>query len=86
MWGLIAVGVFDNTKGIIYQREGRGYFLGMQVAGMAAIIGWVATLTFFYFVIMKLLKIDRISIAQELMGFDISEMGVISKHRLMKMK
>lgn len=28
-WGVLSVGVFDNTKGIIYVREGRGYFLGM---------------------------------------------------------
>lgn len=29
MWGILAVGMFDNQKGFIYQREGRGYFFGM---------------------------------------------------------
>lgn len=80
MWGLIAVGVFDNTKGIIYQREGRGYFFGMQIAGLCAIAGWTAILTILYFGLMKLLKVDRVSVAHELIGFDIAEMGQMSKH------
>jgi Amt family ammonium transporter len=29
LWGLVAVAVFDNTTGIIYEREHRGYYLGM---------------------------------------------------------
>lgn len=29
IWGTIAVGFFDNQKGVIYEREGRGYFFGM---------------------------------------------------------
>lgn len=53
---------------------------------MVAIIGWVVALTILYFGIMKLLKIDRVSYSQELMGFDISEMGVLNKHILTKMK
>jgi len=86
VWGVIAVGIFDNTKGIIYPIEGRGYFLGMQIAGLVTIIGWTSVLTFLYFGLFKLLKVDRVSISHELMGCDIAEMGALNKKLLLKMK
>jgi len=86
IWGLIAVGFFDNTKGVIYPIEGRGYYLGMQIAGLVTIIGWSAFMSFLYFGFFKLLKIERVSISHELMGFDIAEMGILNKKLLLKMK
>ena len=54
MWGLIAVGIFDNAEGLVSGAEsGKGSFLLWQLIGMFAIILWVALMSAIYFFIMK---------------------------------
>ena len=51
LWGLIAVGIFDNDKGLI--STGSFDQLGIQMIGATAIISWTALITVSFFTIMK---------------------------------
>lgn len=65
MWGLIAVGLFDNTKGIFYGSEDAGIrwkFLGVQVLGMVCILAWVATLSLIFFISAKKSQSFRVTV------------------------
>ena len=76
MWGLVAVGIFDNVEGLVSGAEsGKGKFFLYQVIGMFAIIIWVAALSAIYFLIMKKVGALRVETLDEIMGLDIAEMG-----------
>ena len=76
MWGLIAVGIFDNVEGLVSSAEsGKGKFLLWQLIGMFAIVLWVALLSAIYFFIMKKAGLLRVDLLEEIMGLDIAEMG-----------
>ena len=79
MWGLIAVGIFDKTSGIFnYEATGSPEsrnFLGWQLLGMLIIMLWTSSLSFIYFMIARQAKILRVSLLDEVLGLDISEMG-----------
>ena len=76
MWGLIAVGIFDNVEGLVSGAEsGKFKFLLWQLIGMFAIVLWVALLSAIYFFIMKKAGLLRVDLLEEIMGLDIAEMG-----------
>ena len=76
MWGLIAVGIFDNAEGLVSGAEsGKGRFLLWQLIGMFAICLWVALLSAIYFFVMKKAGLLRVDLLEEIMGLDIAEMG-----------
>lgn len=75
MWGLIAVGIFDNKYGLISDSENSASFLGWQIIGLFAIIAWVTLITLPYFCIMKRLRLLRVPLIHEIIGLDIAEMG-----------
>lgn len=52
-WGLIAVGFFDNDKGIFCGTTKSGAFFGWQWLGMVCIIAWTVVTAGGYFLIMK---------------------------------
>lgn len=54
IWGLIACGFFDNTKGVFSSNEdAMGLFFGYQICGVVAIGAWVFFWNFVFFSIMK---------------------------------
>ena len=76
IWGLIAVGIFDNTKGFVSSNKAEmGKFFGYQICGMVVIIAWTAILNFFLFSIMKKFGILRVSLISEIIGCDYTECG-----------
>lgn len=75
MWGLIAVGIFDNEKGLISDNSDSGGFFGWQLIGLVVIAAWVASLSLIYFLIMKKFDLLRVPLLEEIIGLDYSEMG-----------
>lgn len=76
MWGLIATGLFDNEEGVFSSaEEDKAKYLGVQVAGMLAIVAWVAAISALYFLLMKKLDLLRVPLLEEVIGLDVAEMG-----------
>ena len=75
MWGLIAVGIFDNKYGLISDSDNSLEYLGWQLIGMFSILAWVAVFSLPYFYIMKRLKLLRVPLIHEIIGLDVAEMG-----------
>jgi len=75
MWGLIAVGIFDNKFGLISDSNDSVSYFGWQCLGIVAIISWVTVFTLPYFYIMKRLGLLRVPLIHEIIGLDIAEMG-----------
>ncbi|CDW76015.1 ammonium transporter [Stylonychia lemnae] len=68
LWGVLAVGIFDMNKGLIYTMNLEQ--LGIQFLGAASLIGWTVLLTFPYFYILKRLKRLRVNAIYEIIGLD----------------
>jgi Amt family ammonium transporter len=79
MWGLIAVGIFDNAEGLISSSSGKGRFFGIQIAGMLAIIAWTSVFSGLYFLLLKCCNKLRVRDVEELIGLDYMEMGGMTK-------
>lgn len=80
MWGLIAVGIFDGSSGLLSGAEdGKFKFFLIQIVGMIVIILWVATLSAIYFYVMNKFGLLRVSLLDEVIGLDIAEMGTNMK-------
>ena len=76
IWGLIAVGIFDNEKGLIFHDADDNFiFMGVQLCGLISILAWTVALTLPYFLIMKKLKLLRVPLINEIVGLDVAEMG-----------
>ena len=76
IWGCIAVGIFDNEKGLVASdAEDKGGYLGWQVLGMICIVAWVALISLLYFFVMKKLGLLRVPLLEEIIGLDHAEMG-----------
>ena len=76
IWGLIAVGIFDNEKGLIFHESDESLeFMGWQLCGLVCLIAWVVALTLPFLLIMKKLKLLRVPLINEVVGLDVSEMG-----------
>ena len=82
IWGVIAVGIFDNSRGLISGADdGKLGFFGVQILGAFVIIAWVAFVSGAYFLLMKCNcccgNILRVNLLDEVIGLDIAEMGTI---------
>ena len=76
IWGLIVVGIFDNTKGFVSgNRAEMGKFFGFQVCGMIIILAWTFFLNLVFFLTMKKLKVMRVPLVCEIIGCDYTECG-----------
>lgn len=71
MWGVIAISLFSQEKGLFYGAEGSGKFVGIQFLGILCIAAWSATLSSLYFTIAKAFKLIRLNEVDELLGGDI---------------
>lgn len=73
IWGTLAVGLFDSSNGTLY---GGGFgILGIQVVGMAAIIGWTILTVGGSLLVIRLFTTLRVSKEEEMVGLDYSEHG-----------
>jgi len=75
VWGLIAVGIFDNQKGLVSDNPEKGSFFGWQLIGMVTIIAWTAVFSLIYFAVMNKLNLLRVPRFEEIVGLDSAEMG-----------
>ncbi len=86
VWGGVAVGLFattsapgnDTLSGLFY--GGGLHLLGVQLLGIAAVIGWTAvTITVFFLIIRATVGL-RVKPEEELMGLDVTEHGLVSAY------
>ena len=79
LWGLIAVGIFDDKKGLISDSDESYHYLGWQILGACSIFIWVTVITLPYFLLMRKLNLLRVPLIHEIIGLDIAEMGSQAK-------
>lgn len=72
-WGVVAVGWFDQTKGILYGKGGKQF--GVNLLGMVCIAAWSAFWTIASFLLLKLVNLHRISDHDEFTGIDAKNCG-----------
>ena len=80
VWGVVAVGIFDNSKGLFSGAlEGKLSYFGIQLLGAVVIICWVSLISGLFFALMKYncCRKDRlrVNLIDEVIGLDIAEMG-----------
>ncbi len=86
IWGGIAVGLFattsapgnDTLTGLFY--GGGSHLLGVQLLGIAAVIGWTAVTITAFFLLIKATIGLRVKPEEELMGLDVTEHGLVSAY------
>jgi len=71
LWGLLAVGIFDNEKGLIY--AGQFNQFGIQIIGIIAVLSWTGFLTTCVFRMLKGLGKCRVGEVLEIYGMDMLE-------------
>ena len=71
LWGLLAVAIFDNEKGLIY--AGQFNQFGIQMVGIAAQLLWNGFLCFCVFRMLKSLGKCRVGEVLEIYGSDMFE-------------
>ena len=74
VWGIIAVGLFASTKGILFSGDAK--FLLVQILGVVAIVIFSFTITYLILLVMKKTVGIRISKDEELLGIDTAEYGI----------
>ena len=76
-FGIIATGIFDNSKGLFSgNKKEMGKFFGWQICGMLVIVLWTGVISALYFIILNKFGLLRVKLMEEIIGLDISEMGV----------
>lgn len=77
-FGTLCVGLFATDGGLFY---GGGFaYLGKQALGVFSVIAWVVvTMTIIFFVIKKTVGL-RVSKAEEIVGLDVEEHGLVSAY------
>ncbi|KAJ8306768.1 hypothetical protein KUTeg_015680, partial [Tegillarca granosa] len=76
IWGVIAVAIFSNDVGILYNWDKRsGLVLLWQLAGIGAIAAWTAVTCLIMFYTLKKLRLLRVPFAYEYKGLDIPKHG-----------
>ena len=86
IWGGIAVGLFattsapgnDTLTGLFY--GGGLHLLGVQILGIAAVIGWTAVTITAFFLLIKATIGLRVKPEEELLGLDVTEHGLVSAY------
>ena len=71
LWGLLAVGIFENERGLIY--AGQFNQFGIQIIGILAILTWTGFLTLCVFRMLKGLGKCRVGEILEIYGMDMLE-------------
>ena len=75
VWGLFAVGFFDNFSGALFTTSiHQGKFMGFQLVGIAAIVGFTSVVTLTAFLVLSKLEMLRADKAIEEIGFDVAEL------------
>lgn len=76
MWGLMATGLFDSRRGVfMVGAVDRGLFICVQIMGLLVISLRTLVMSGIFFYVMCKLKLLRVSLIDEIIGLDISEMG-----------
>lgn len=75
IWGVVAVGIFDNQKGLISSSKDSLRYLGWQMLGLLAIATLVTAFSVVYFLIMRKLNLLRVPLVHEIIGLDVAQMG-----------
>ncbi|XP_076310675.1 putative ammonium transporter 1 isoform X2 [Tachypleus tridentatus] len=76
LWGLIAAPLFRRHKGIVFESSTDALMgLAWNIAGMVAIIGWSALLSFIMFGLLKKFHMFRVDSETEIKGLDIIKHG-----------
>jgi len=78
-WGLWGCGFFDNEFGLFYGDNEKGRYFGYEICGSVVIFGWVSAFAILYFLVMRALRLLRVSKVQEVVGLDVTELGGFSK-------
>lgn len=86
IWGVLAVGIFDNHKGLISQDENRGLYFAWQLCALVCIMCWAGSISFIYFYIVKKVGYLRVEPIVEIIGLDRAYFGGLSKKDLHKIK
>ena len=73
IWGLLAVGLFDTTEGLL--TGGGGTLLVVQLIGALAIVAWTFVMSFIVFRGIKATVGLRVSAEEEIAGLDRIEHG-----------
>ena len=77
MWGLLADGCLDKQQGLFSGAEdGKWRFFAWQVIGLIVIFFWSSIISALYFIAMAKFQLLRVSLLDEIVGLDISEMGL----------
>ena len=71
LWGILAVGIFDNETGLIY--AGQFTQLGIQTLGAIIQLVWVSGFSILFFKAIKALGKFRIGEVLEIYGMDVME-------------
>ena len=82
-WGVVAFGWFDPNTGVLYGHGGHQF--GIQLLGVVVIFGWTAVNTFLFFLIIKLLKLHRITPENEKIGLDMKCGGLVHHYDSMSL-
>ena len=77
LWGLISVGIFDRTTGVIFTGDFR--HLGVQIVGAIAIVSWNSLISVTFFYLLKSQNRLRVGEVVEIFGLDALEDASISK-------
>jgi Amt family ammonium transporter len=83
MWGCIATGLFaspplvdsaygSSNYGLLYGGANAGKLLGVEIAGICFIIGWVGLIMIPYFILLNMMGLFRVDALEEEVGLDIS--------------
>jgi len=75
IWGLIAVGIFDNQIGVVTGLPGCGTYFMYQVFGALVITVWSIVTAGVFFTLMSKLEMLRVNLLSEIIGLDIAEFG-----------
>lgn len=67
-WGIVAVGWFHKSYGILYGDS--GYHFGIQLLGMIIYLAWPFASTIALFLLLKVLKLHRMNPDLEILGVD----------------
>jgi Amt family ammonium transporter len=80
IWGIIATGLFDNNRGVIYKSSSeRGKFFAFEIIGMISILGWISIFSLVFYTLMRRFGLLRVDRSAEIIGLDYSSLGGINE-------
>eukprot|EP00347_Sterkiella_histriomuscorum_P006502 403352522 len=85
-WGVVAVGIFDHSKGLVSNSSSKGYYFAWQICGCVVIMGWSGAISIIYFYLVKKLKLLRVHPLVEIIGLDRSYFGGLRNKDIKQIK